>query len=94
MSVIDLGPAAGRTRRRPPCTGILYGFPLGGCGAATCSYTYINSFVDQIWTAPTLANGLAYVRLDIGGTDVESLHYPASRMRSRATLLDQAVPRR
>jgi hypothetical protein len=42
-------------------TGIFYGFPLDGCGAATCSYTYVNSFVDQIWTAPTLANGLAYV---------------------------------
>ncbi len=42
-------------------TGIFYGFPLAGCGAPTCAYTYINSFVDQIWTAPTLANGLAYV---------------------------------
>lgn len=53
--------------------GIFYGFPLAGCGAATCAYTYINSFVDQIWTAPTLANHLAYVmvngRLVIARTD-------------------------
>ena len=54
-------------------TGIFYGFPLAGCGAATCAYTYVNSFVDQIWTAPTLANGLAYVmvngRLVVARTD-------------------------
>jgi hypothetical protein len=54
-------------------TGIIYGFPLAGCGAPTCAYTYVNSFVDQIWTAPTLANGLAYVmvsgRLVVARTD-------------------------
>lgn len=42
-------------------TGIFYGFPLGGCGAATCSAAYLNSFIDSIATAPTLANGLAYL---------------------------------
>lgn len=42
-------------------TGIFYGFPLGGCGAATCSLTYLNSFIDSIATASTLANGLAYL---------------------------------
>jgi PQQ-like domain len=45
-------------------TGIFYGFDLAGCGATTCSYSYVNSFVDQIWTAPTLANGLAYVMVN------------------------------
>jgi hypothetical protein len=45
-------------------TGILYGFDLAGCGAGTCAYTYVNAFVDQIWTAPTLANGLAYVMVN------------------------------
>lgn len=54
-------------------TGIFYGFPLGGCGAATCSRTYINSFIDSIATASTLANGLAYLmaqgRLVVARTD-------------------------
>ena len=45
-------------------TGIFYGYDLAGCGATTCSYSYVNSFVDQIWTAPTLANGLAYVMVN------------------------------
>lgn len=47
-------------------TGIMYGFDLAGCGASTCGYTYVNAFVDQIWTAATLANGLAYVMVNGG----------------------------
>ena len=65
-------------------TGILYGFPLEGCGAATCSYTYVNSFVDQIWTAPTLANGLAYVMVS-GGLRIA---------RSDCTLVENCSPKK
>lgn len=65
-------------------TGIFYGFPLAGCGAATCSYTYVNSFVDQIWTAPTLANGLAYVMVN-GGLRIA---------RTDCTLVENCSPKK
>lgn len=65
-------------------TGIFYGFPLAGCGAPTCAYTYINSFVDQIWTAPTLANGLAYVMVN-GGLRIA---------RTDCTLVENCSPKK
>ena len=65
-------------------TGIFYGFPLAGCGAPTCAYTYVNSFVDQIWTAPTLANGLAYVVVN-GGLRVA---------RTDCTLVENCSPKK
>lgn len=65
-------------------TGIFYGFPLAGCGASTCTYTYINSFVDQIGTAATLANGLAYVVVN-GGLKVA---------RTDCTLVENCSPKK
>lgn len=41
--------------------GQLLGFPLDGCGAATCSFQYVNGLGSSVSAAPTLANGLAYV---------------------------------
>lgn len=65
-------------------TGIVYGFDLAGCGASTCSYSYVNSVVDQIATAPTLANGLAYVMTS--GT----LHV----VRTDCTLVENCAPKK
>jgi hypothetical protein len=65
-------------------TGILHGFDLAGCGASTCSYSYVNAFVDQIWTAPTLANGLAYVVVN-GGLRVA---------RTDCTLVENCSPKK
>jgi hypothetical protein len=44
--------------------GQLFGFPLDGCGAATCAYRYVNVLGGGARSAPTLANGLAYLMAD------------------------------
>lgn len=64
--------------------GILFGFPLDGCGASTCSYTTVISLVDQISIQPSLANGLAY---QMAG---QTLHV----VRTDCTLVENCSPRK